>query len=101
MTLTGIDAWLQRAYLISQICLVFVALGAAVAAYRQIRIFKLFELLKYLAHPDVTNGRRVVIYEISHMQGTEWWRDKHLEDSARNLATAYDHLGSFLESFWN
>jgi hypothetical protein len=66
---------LEKAYWISQIVLAGVATVAAVAAFIQIRTFKLFELLKYIESSKLRKSRRIVLREISKRRAEDWWDD--------------------------
>lgn len=61
----ALDNWLERAYWLSQISLVFIALIAGLIAIRQHQTFRLFELLRHIERPEVRRARRIVLAEIS------------------------------------
>lgn len=65
-----IDVILERGYWISQIVLMAVALAAAMAAFFQLRAYKLSELLKLLEAPDFRSSRGVVLREV-HQRRTK------------------------------
>ena len=92
-----IDSILERTYWISQVTLPFIAIGAAWIAIKQVRSFRLFELMKHIEDPRVREARRVVTMEIPQLKGQNWWTDQRLHDAATTLAGAYDVLGSALQ----
>jgi hypothetical protein len=93
--------FLESAYWISQIVLAIVAIGAAVAAFVQIRTYKLFELLKYLESPEIRSARRTVIREIYLRRNEDWWTSpkdgERLERAASDVCASYDILGRMIE----
>jgi hypothetical protein len=98
---TIIDVILERCYWLSQVILMFIAAGAAVAAFLQIRTFKLFELLKYLESSELRRARRVVIRELDEKRNESWWEDpkdgERFENSASDVCASYDILGRMIE----
>jgi hypothetical protein len=100
MTLAELDAWLPRFYYISQVLLLFVAGGAATAAYIQLRTFKLFEILKFIEAADFRRARRTVIVEIEPRKNEKWWEGedgKRLEEAASTVCAFYDVIGRLME----
>jgi hypothetical protein len=100
MTIADVDAWLPRLYYVSQIGLMFIALGAAIAAFRQIRTFKLFEILRFIEAPDFRKARRVVIQKIEPQKAEAWWESEDasaLEEAASIVCASYDVIGRLME----
>lgn len=93
-----IDPWLERAYWISQVLLLLVAFITAIAAFSQLRTFKLFELLKYTQSDNFRRARRIVIREIEPQRDEQWWETNDvLEEAGSAVCGAYDVLGHILE----
>jgi hypothetical protein len=100
MTLADLDAWLARFYYISQILLLFVALGAVIGAVIQLRNFKLFEILKFIEALEFRRARRIVIREIEPRKDGRWWEAKdsdRLEEAASTVCACYDVVGRLME----
>jgi hypothetical protein len=98
----ALDIGLERGYWISQIVLVILVFGTAIVALRQLRTYKLFELLKFLETPDFRASRRVVLTEI-YERKDEWWNDptndkgRHLSAYASDVCSKYDILARMIE----
>jgi hypothetical protein len=98
---TVLDTILERGYWISQIALMLVALTAALAAFFQLRAFKLFELLKFLESRSFRKARRIVIRDIGQRSTEIWWKDPEVcekwEKAASEVCAAYDILGLMIQ----
>lgn len=78
--------------------LAVVAVVAAYFGFRQLRAYKLFEMMKYLEDEDFRTFRRIVIMEITPIRHTPWWKNNdRLEQAAAAVCTRYDILGLMIE----
>jgi hypothetical protein len=68
---------------------------AAIYAYRQVKAFTTFELLRVIERPDLRISRRIVMLEITKDQRADWWdHDPRLESAAADVCAAFDILGT-------
>lgn len=83
-------------YEISQIGMAVVILGSAIGAYKQIRSYKLLELLKYLEADDAKKYRRIVLTILSEQP--RWWQDDpQVEAAASEVCAHFDVLAAMIE----
>src|ERR1700733_15855159 len=97
----SLDVFLERGYWISQIALMMIATGAAIAAFRQLQTYKLFEILKFLESPQFRSARRIVLREIHKRKDGDWWLDptkgERWEEAASAVCAGYDILAKMIE----
>ena len=94
--------FLEKLSWASQFVLMVVALAAAVAAFMQLRTFKLLEMLRFLELKETRESRRIVIREIAKLKGKNWWEGesddaKRLEAAASDVCASYDILARMIE----
>ena len=82
---------------VATIVIAAIAISTLYIAYRQIRTYRLFELLKILEAEHVRDARRTVIREIRKMKNTEWWENEALEKQAALVCATYDILGRMIQ----
>jgi hypothetical protein len=83
---------LEEFYYFSQIGLFFIAVGAAIVGYLQLRASNRYELLKKLEDEQVRKARRKLFHEVyeKKLQGLWWDENPDPEEAAATVCAAYD-----------
>jgi hypothetical protein len=98
MEWTGGHPILEIGYWVSQMMLAFIALAAAIFAYRQVTAYSMFELLKYTADEDARLARAKVIRELSKKSYEEWKEDGEAIKAAGRVCAYYNIMARVLQA---